>query len=228
MKEKTKVFKWYWILMGILVFGAIWALVEVVLGGALRFGNFPYRGALLTGIGMGAICGMALAIFRKPVMIIGIGIIAALIKLLIIPVQNVPVACMANSSLAVSLEAIALSAVSLIFIKTMNRSVRTQILAGASGAFIGSMLFWSIGMYVAPCKYLLSFAGSPGRWMVTESLLWAVFSAVLLPIGYLAGTKIFEKINSMVKAKPLIVYANSISIFIVSVGICALAYYMGL
>jgi len=228
MKEKTEAFRWYWILIGILVFGALWGLVEVVLGGALRFGNFPYRAALLTGIGMGAICGVALGIFRKPVMIIGIGITAALIKLLIVPVQNVPVTCMANSSLAVSLEAIALSAVGLIFIKTMNRSVRTQILVGASGAFVGSMLFWSIGMYVAPCKYLLSFAGSPGRWMITESLLWIAFSAVLLPIGYLAGTKMLEKINSMVKMKPLPVYASSISIFIVSVGICALAYYMGL
>jgi len=228
MKEKTEAFRWYWILIGILVFGALWGLVEVVLGGALRFGNFPYRAALLTGIGMGAICGVALGIFRKPVMIIGIGITAALIKLLIVPVLNVPVTCMANSSLAVSLEAIALSAVGLIFIKTMNRSVRTQILVGASGAFVGSMLFWSIGMYVAPCKYLLSFAGSPGRWMITESLLWIAFSAVLLPIGYLAGTKMLEKINSMVKTKPLPVYASSISIFIVSVGICALAYYMGL
>ena len=195
------------ILLGILLFGFVWGLSEVALGSGLRAADFPYRAALLTGIGMG-ITGIALAIYRKPAMAIGIGLVAASIKLLAVPVAHIPVMGCANSSIAVALEAVALGVVAFGLMKAMEKNVYARIGAGGLGAFMGSGLFWLIGMHVAPCRYLLSFSGDPGRWLVTEGLIWAAFSAILLPVGYLAGEKLQPKIAYMLAAKPRFSYAT--------------------
>jgi hypothetical protein len=216
------------IVIGILVFGSIWGLIEVALGGGLRAAHSPHSSALLVGIGMGAVCGMALAIYKKPAMLIGIGIVAAAIKLLAVPISGVAVTCPANSCLAVALEAVGLSAVAFGLMKAMDRNVHAQIGAGAFGAFTGSVLFWLIGMHVAPCRYLLSFAGAPGTWMVSEGFVWAAFSAVLLPVGYWAGLKLRPKVAYMLTTKPRISYASSAAVFAFLLGMSAVALAAGL
>jgi hypothetical protein len=211
-----------------LVFGAIWGLTEVVIGGGLNAGHFPYKGGLLTGIGMGAVCGMALAIYRKPAMLLGIGLVAASIKLLAVPITPLPIGCEANSCLAVGLEALALTAMAFWLIKAMDKNVHARIGAGALGGFIGSILFWAIGMQVAPCRYLLSFAGAPGTWMITEGFIWAAFSAVLLPLGYLAGVRLRPKVLSVLTTKPRLSYASSAAVFAFFIGMSAVALAAGL
>ncbi len=84
------------LLIWILVFGSLWGLSEVALGGGLRAANFPYRSGLLTGVGM-AVMGIALASSRKPLIPIGVGMVAALVTLLVVPILHVSVMCKANS-----------------------------------------------------------------------------------------------------------------------------------
>lgn len=69
------------VIIGILVFGSIWGLLEATLGGFLNMIIFPNKGAIMGGIGI-AIMGAALAIYRKPTMLPGIGIVAASFKCL--------------------------------------------------------------------------------------------------------------------------------------------------
>ncbi len=64
------------IIIGILVFGSIWGFLEATLGGFLHMIIFPNKGAIMSGIGV-AIMASALTIYRKPVMLPGIGIVAA-------------------------------------------------------------------------------------------------------------------------------------------------------
>ena len=215
------------ILLGILVFGCIWAFSEVALGGGLRAADFPYRAALLTGIGMG-ITGIALAIYKKPAVAICIGLVAASMKLLAVPVAHLSVMCLANSCIAVALEALAVSVVAFGLMKAMEKNVYARIGTGGLGAFTGSGLFWLIGMHVAPCRYLLSFAGDPGRWMVTEGLIWAAFSAVLLPVGYLAGEKLQPKIAYMLATKPRLSYATAATLTACCCGAILVALMAGL
>ena len=40
------------VVIGILVFGSIWGLVEATLGGALHLVHFAYKGVITGGIGM--------------------------------------------------------------------------------------------------------------------------------------------------------------------------------
>jgi hypothetical protein len=210
--------------IGILVFGSIWGLSEVALGGGLQAANFPYRAGLLTGIGI-AIMGTALVIYKKPAMLIGIGLVTVLVKLLAVPILHIAVMCKANSCIAVFTEAVALSLVAFLLMSKMGKSVHVQIGAGASAAIVASAGFYFVGMQVAPCQYLLSF--TPGGFIVTEGLIWAAFSAILLPLGYLAGEKL-AAINSPVLTRRPIYYAASASTVLFCWGVSALAIAAGL
>lgn len=213
------------ILIGILVFGSIWGLSEAALGGGLRAANFPYRAGLLTGIGI-AIMGMALVIHKKPAMLIGIGLVAMLVKLLAVPILHISVMCKANSCIAIFTEAVALSLVAFLLMSEMGKSVHARMGSGALAAIIASVGFYFVGIQVAPCKYLLSF--TPGGFIVTEGLIWAAFSAILLPIGYLAGMKLEAKAFPLLARRMPLYYATSGAIIALCWGISAIAIVAGL
>lgn len=175
-----------YVLFGTLLLGSIWGVSEVALGGALQAGEFPYRAGLLTGIGMGTM-GVALALFRKPAPLLGMGIVAVAVKLLVVPMLQVSVLCKANSCLAVGIQASSLGLLAFLAMKPMVRSWPALMGGGALAALGASAAFYFIGMRVAPCAYLQSF--SPGGFVVTEGLVWAAFSAILLPLGYQAGAR---------------------------------------
>lgn len=177
------------VLVGILVLGSIWGMSEVVLGGGLRTVNFPYSSGLLTGIGLG-LMGVALAVYRKPAMLLGIGAIGVLVKFLVVPVLHVSVMCKANSALGVMMDAAALTAVAAMVQTTMNRSIHARMGYGAVAALAAAVGFYFIGNRLAPCPYLLSF--SPAGFMITEGLIWAAFSAGLLSLGYVIGERLTD------------------------------------
>lgn len=228
MEARTKVNQWQsgvYILIGIFVFGSIWGLSEVALGGGLSAANFPYKSGLLTGIGM-AIMGMALAIHKKPAMLIGIGLVAVLVKLIAVPILNVSVMCKANSCLAVFTDAVALTLVAFLLMTEMGRSAHARMGSGALAAIIASVGFYFIGMRVAPCNYLLSF--SPAGFIVTEGLIWAAFSAILLPLGYLAGLKLETQIFPLLTRKMPVYYATTMATVAICWGLSAIAIMSGL
>jgi len=213
------------ILIGILVFGSIWGLSEVALGGGLRAANFPYRAGLLTGIGI-ALMGIALVIHKKPAMLIGIGLVAVLVKLLAVPILHVSVMCKANSCIAVFTQAVALSLVAFLLMSEMGKSIHARMGSGALAAIIASVGFYFIGIQVAPCEYLLSF--SPMGFIVTEGLIWAAFSAILLPLGYLAGTKLEAKTFPLLTKKMTLYYASTVATILICWGVSAIAIASGL
>ena len=175
------------VLIWILVFGSLWGLSEVALGGALKAAAFPYRAGLLTGIGMG-IMGMALALSRKSLLPVGVGAVAVLVGLLVVPVLHVSAMCKANSSLALIIEAGSLSLAAGLITRKTGASVYGRMVTGFSAALLASAAFYFAGVHFAPCAYLLSF--TPGSFVVKEGLVWAAFSGILLPIGYAAGERL--------------------------------------
>lgn len=212
------------LIIGILVFGSIWGLSEVALGGGLSAADFPYKSGLLTGIGIG-LMGMALAIYKKPAMLVGIGLVTVLVKLLAVPILHIAVACKANSCLAVFTEAVALSLVAFLLMSAMGKSVHARMGGGAAAAIIASVGFYFIGMQVAPCNYLLSF--TPGGFIVTEGLTWASFSAISLPLGYLAGMKLEGKAFPWLTRKTLY-DATTAATIVICWGVSAIAIASGL
>jgi hypothetical protein len=174
----------------IIALGSICGLFEVVLGGALTAASFPWRSGLLTGLGLGVVA-FAYAIYRKPLMAIGIASVAILVKQLAVPVLGRTFMCNTNSCLAVGLEYLALAGVAVFTMKKMQSSGGLRFLTGGAGALVGSIAFLWIGMRVAPCNYLMSFnqAGGFVSFLYKESLNWTIFSAALFPLGWLIGVK---------------------------------------
>ena len=206
--------------LGILLFGSIWGFSEVVLGSGLRIMNFPFRAGLLVGIGMATI-GAALALYKRPFMFVGMGVITALCKLLSVPLLHISLLCKANSSIAVLLEAAAASVIISILMKKTDKSLGARIGAGALAGIIGSAGFYFIGMRVAPCPYLLSFKTNLVGFMIREGLSWTVFSAVLLPVGYYVGVRI--RSSNLLAKKPAFIYTGSVAISLICWGLSVLS-----
>lgn len=204
----------------VFVFGSLWGLSEVVLGGSLRTANFPYRSGLLTGLGMG-IMGASLAVTRKWFLPVGIGVIAALATLLVVPVLHASPMCRANSCLALGLESGSLALVSLIIGKKIGGNVYGLMGIGAGAAMLASVAFYFSGVHLAPCAFLLSF--TPGSFIVKEGLVWAAFSSVLLPVGYAAGEWLAVKSFAMRIESNAYYYGSSTAIVAICWGISALA-----
>ncbi len=205
--------------LGILLFGSIWGVFEVVLGAGLQAVNFPLRAGSLLGMGMFTM-GVALALYRRPLMLIGIGIVTGLVKLLSIPLLHLSLTCKANSSLAVGLEALALTLVVGGLRERVEGGLSMRMGAGALGALLGAGGFYLVGMRVAPCSYLLSL--SPLGFMVREGLSWALFSAILFPVGYLMGRRLQPTLSLLLGEKPSLGYATCIGISAVCWGFSAL------
>ena len=211
----------FWLML--LILGSLVGLSEVVLSGYLRQVGFAYRSGLLTGIGFGIIA-VGLAIYKKPLMAIGIGLIGVLCKQMAVVILHVSVMCKMNSCIG-SMSGIA--ALSILAYLTMSRlnKIGTRILVGGAAALLGAGAFYYIGMRVAPCNYLLSFnrAGGFVDFMVAEGLVWAAFSIVLFPLGWLVGEKVAPKIENIVISKPRLFYAQTALTTVICWALCAIA-----
>ncbi|OGN88781.1 MAG: hypothetical protein A2Z74_03195 [Chloroflexi bacterium RBG_13_46_9] len=209
----------------VLVFGSLWGLSEVALGGSLRAAAFPYRSGLLTGIGMG-VMGAALAMTRKWFLPVGIGMIAALVTLLVVPVLHASPICRANSCLALGLESGMLTLTALTIGNKANKSVLGLMAMGAGAALLASVAFYFTGIHLEPCAFLLSF--TPGTFIITEGLIWAIFSAILLPIGYTIGERIAAKAVTPRIERNAYYYATGVAIIVACWGASAVAIAAGL
>lgn len=215
-----------WLLMSILVFGSIWGMSEVALGGILGAVGFPYRAALLTGVGMG-ILALAYAVSKSLPALLGIGMVAVLVNLLGVPIMHLTVMCKANSCIAVFAEATGLALMAALLMKKDGGGVYRRMAGGASAAILASVGFYVIGTHVAPCKYLSSFANT-GAFLVREGLVWAAFAAVFVPLGYVIGEKLAARSPIAKMERSLVYYAAGAGIIVSSLATSALAILAGL
>jgi hypothetical protein len=217
------------VLIGLLVIGSVWGFLEVVLGGAMKAGGIPYKGDLLTGLGM-MLMGVAVAMYRRPLMLLAIAAMAVGVRQLSVPILHLSTFCKANSCLAVLLGGGALAGAAALAGRRLERGVRPRVLAGFSAGLAAATSFYFIGMRVAPCRYLLSFNRPGGfvAFMQAEGLIWAALCAVLFPVGYRAGESIRDKVFDIRAAQPALYYVASVTLIVCCWGISAIAIARGL
>lgn len=177
------------LIFGILVLGSIWGLFEVAVSGWLGAAGFPYRSGLLTGIAM-LLMVMAMVIYGKPVLFLGMSAVVVAVKALVVPVLHVSFMCKANSALAIIVDAAALALIVTAFSSSMAKSFYARMGFGALAALVAASSFYPLGMNLVPCAYLESF--TYGSFMVKEGIIWAAFCAIGVPIGYVLGEKVKE------------------------------------
>jgi hypothetical protein len=217
------------LIIAVLVFGSLWGFLEATLGGFLNLIIFPNKGAIMGGIGL-AIMGMALAIYQKPAMLPGIGIVAASFKwlnswLLFVPPSAVQII---NPAMAIILESLACS---LIAVFLMNRISRNLFVGTGAGVLVGlvsaiAYVYFAVYVTHSPIFERLGIK-SIGEYIMGNGVVQAVFFGVFLPLGYLVGEKLAAAISSVLVRRPLY-YAASAAIICFCWGISVVAVMAGL
>ncbi|MFZ1948400.1 MAG: hypothetical protein WAW06_12695 [bacterium] len=215
--------------IAILVLGSVWGLLEVGVGGAMKSASIPYKGDILTGLGIGLMA-VLLALARRPAGLVGVAVVAVAVKQLAVPILGLSFMCKANSCLAVGLAGGALAGASAVAGARLHRSVAARVATGVAAGLVAGTAFYAIGMRVAPCQYLLSFNRQGGYvdFMAAEGLIWAALGGVFLPLGYRVGLGLNQGLVSLRARRPLLYYSVSLAIVAVAWVASGLAIAAGL
>jgi hypothetical protein len=133
--------------IGILVFGSVWGLVEATLGGALHLIHFAYKGAIIGGIGM-ALMATFVVIYRRHRLVFWTGVIAALFEPLSAVIYGQPIFSpfVVNLASAILLEALAFTLVVSLLFRGFESSIRTHVAVGISAGYLSAILASAVGM----------------------------------------------------------------------------------
>jgi len=216
-------------LIGVVVLGSIWGLLEATLGGFLHLIHFPYKGAIMGGIGM-SIMATFVATNRRPSLVIGVGLTAALFKPLSALIYGAPILApfVVNPATAIVLEALAFSLVVSLLFKGFEKSVKIRIAAGVSAGYLGTTLYAIlasvVGMGNWPFmglteKFISIFSNGTGIAMVGTGLLL---------LGYMVGTKLRPKLAQLMSMRPKLFYGSAAAATVSCWVMAAFAFVSGL
>ena len=215
------------LIIGILVFGSIWGLLEATLGGFLNLIIFPNKGAILGGIGM-AIMGVALAKYRKPAMLAGIGVVAASFKLLNVWLMFVNPLGIVGPVAAIISESLAMGLVAVFVMRRMKSSSLVSVGAGLLVGIVAAVAWVYFAVYGAHLPvYERMGVGSIAEFITGIGLVQAVFYGIFLPAGYFIGEKLAAVRVPALSRRP-VYYATSAAVVVFCWGISALAVMSGL
>ena len=216
------------ILLGILVFGSIWGFFEATLGGFLHLIIFPNKGAIMGGIGM-AIMASALAIYKKPSMLPGIGIIAALFKLLDVWLFALPAASIhiINPAMAIIFESLAFSLLAVFVIKKIARNALVSVGSGVLAGLVSAVAWVYFAIYVMNAPAYARVVFTAGEYIANQGVIQAAFFGIFVPLGYVVGERLAAKTFPVLARRPLR-YATSAAIICFCWGISAVAVASGL
>jgi hypothetical protein len=216
------------LIIGILVFGSIWGFLEATLGGFLHMIIFPNKGAIMGGIGV-AIMASALAIYRKPSILLGIGIVAASFKLLDVWLFALPIASIhiINPAMAIIFESLAFGLVAVFVMNKIAKNAFIGIGAGVLAGIVSATAWVYFAIYVMNAPLYARVVFTAGEFIANQGVVQAAFFAILLPLGYVVGEKLAAKTSPVLTRRPLY-YATSAAIICLCWGISAIARMAGL
>ena len=217
------------ILIGILVFGSIWGFFEATLGGFLHMIIFPNKGAIMAGIGV-ATMASALAIYKKPSMLPGIGIIAALFKLLDVWLFALPIASIhiINPAMAIIFESLAFSLVAVFVMKKMAKNALVGVGAGVLAGLMSAIVWVYFAIYIMNAPAYARVVFTTGEFIANQGVVQAAFFGIFVPLGYLAGMKLELKTFPLLTRKKSLYYAITVATILICWGVSAIAIVSGL
>ncbi len=201
------------LIIGVVVFGSIWGMIEATLGGFLHLIIFPNKGAIMASIGM-AIMGSALAIYKKPSMLPGIGAVAAAFKLLSVVFFGWPPASIhiINPAMAIFLESLAFGiAAAFLMNKIAAKNSLVGVGTGVLAGFVSATAWVYFAIYVMNAPAYQRVITTVGAYIPNQGVVQAVFCGVFLPLGYMIGERIEAKTTPLLVSR-LRYYATSAAI----------------
>ena len=230
------------IILGIAAFGCIWGFLEAITFlGALHshWGDlFSYHLCpcfLMAAVFGSFVMGSALAIYKRPSMLIGIGLIAAAFCWLAVPFLPSsarttfygPVVASTTACLAGS---VCLALTASFLMKRLEMAPHTRMGVGAFSAILASVLFilaTSYGWDKAICPNL-GYARPLPDFLGIGGLVWMVLAAILFPLGYLVGEKVRVRLAARAQRRPSLSYVGSSATVALCCGIGSVAFMIGL
>jgi hypothetical protein len=201
------------VIIGILVIGSIWGLVEATLGGFLHLIHFTYKGAITGGFGI-ALMATFVVMYRRPKLVFWIAVIAALFKPLsaVIYVKPIFDPSVVNPASAILLEGLAFTLVVSLLFKGFESSIKMRIGAGVAAGYLSIILY-----------AILASAVGMGKWAswgfverltstLTDGTALAIAGTCLLLLGHLVGTRLRSNFWQLTTARPKAFYASTIAI----------------
>ena len=211
--------------LGILVFGSVWGLVEATLGGALHLVHFAYKGAITGGVGM-AIMAAFVATYRRPKLVFWLGVIAALFKPLSALIYGQPVFApfVVNPASAIILEALGFTLVVSLVFKGFEGTVKTRIGAGVAAGYLSIILYAVAASALGLGKWASLGLAERVTSVAIDGTALAVVGTGLLLLGYVVSTKFRPSFWQFMTVRPKAFYASTIAITaLCSVGAVAFA-----
>jgi hypothetical protein len=223
------------IVIGILVFGSIWGLLDAISVGALFSHIAPSLRShqicicpLTVAVFGFFIMAMALAIYKKPAMLIGIGIVAALFKLLNFAILPLPVIegqvvyqPVVNPALATFMASLVFALGATLLLNRVESSVPIRVGAGALAGFLAAVAFVYAAFYLTHTHPLI--VDTPWQFIAPlHGLATAALGAIFFPLGYLAGVKLRESASSLLVTRPRFYYVGA-GVTVFCLGISAVA-----
>ena len=230
------------ILLGIVAFGCIWGLLEAItFGGLLHsyWGSFfPYHLCpcfLMAAVFGALVMGAALAIYKRPAMLIGIGLVAAMFCWLAVPflptaVRSTTYGPVVASATAAIIASVSLALVASFLWKRRGGSFSTRMGVGALSAILASTLFILATAYGLdkPICADLGYARPLPDFLGIGGMVWMVATAILFPAGHLAGAKFQSWLTPKLAERPSFSYATPATAIVLCCGVSAVAFMVGL
>ena len=216
------------LIVGVVVFGSIWGLLEATLGGFLHLIIFPNKGAIMAGIGM-AIMGSALAIYKKPSMLLFIGFVAASFKLLDIWLFALSPTSIhiVNPAMAIIFESAAFSIAAVFLMNKMAKNTIIGIGAGALAGLVSATIWVYFAIYVMNAPAYARVVFTAQEFIANQGIAQAVFCGVFLPLGYMIGERLAAKTTPLLVSR-VRYYATSAAIISVSWAVSAFTTMVGI
>lgn len=216
-------------LIGVVVFGSIWGVLEATLGGALHLIHFPYKGAIMGGIGM-SIMATFVATNRRPSLVIGVGFVAAFIKPLSALIYGEPLFApfVVNPATAIILEGLAFGLVTYFLFRGFERSVKVRAGVGLLVGYLSMTLWGAVASIMGVGNWAFMELQEKVTYGLVNGTALAIVGVLLLPLGYMVGTKLRPKLVQLRSIRPKIFYGSSAAATVSCWIIAAFAFASGL
>lgn len=201
------------VVIGIVVFGSIWGLVEATLGGALHLIHFGYKGAITGGIGL-AIMAAFVVVYRRPKLAFLLAVIAALFKPLSAVIYGQPIFApfVVNPASAILVEGLAFSLVVSLLFRGFESSVKTRIATGVSAGYLSAILYAILASSLGMGNWAFMGAAERVSSAFANGTGLAIVGTLLLLLGYLVSMRLRPKFWQFSDLKPKAFYASTIAI----------------
>jgi hypothetical protein len=201
------------VIIGILVLGSVWGLVEATLGGALHLIHFAYKGAITAGIGM-SIMATFVVVYRRPKLVFFIAAIAAMFKPLSALIYGQPVFApfVVNPASAILLEGLAFSLVVSLLYKGFESSIKTRIGVGVAAGYLSIALYGVIASAAGMGIWASLGVTERVTMVLTNGTGLAIVGTCLLLLGHLVSMRLRPKFWQFSDLKPRAFYASTIAI----------------